>query len=82
MDLVLLTRTIVSKLVMDSEAVSVRELETTEENLVHVEIVVAQEDLGRVIGKNGRTIQSIRNVVQAGSNLNEKKRIRIDVDSY
>lgn len=82
MDLVLLTRTIVSKLVMDSEAVSVRELETTEENLVHVEIVVAQEDLGRVIGKNGRTIQSIRNVVQASSNLNEKKRIRIDVDSY
>ncbi len=63
MDLVLLTKTIVSKLVMDSEAVSVRELETMEENLIHIEIVVAQDDLGRVIGKNSRTIQSIRNVV-------------------
>lgn len=82
MDLVLLTETIVKMLVEDKEAVSVREFETTEENLAHIEIVVSKSDLGRVIGKNGRTIQSIRNVVQASSTINGRKKVKIDVDSY
>ena len=82
MDLVLLTETIVKMLVEDKEAVSVREFETTEENLAHIEIVVSESDLGRVIGKNGRTIQSIRNVVQASSTINGRKKVKIDVDSY
>lgn len=82
MDLVLLTKTIVEMLVNDKEAVSVREFETTEENVVPIEVVVSEADLGRVIGKNGRTIQSLRNIVQASATLNNGKRVRIDVDSY
>lgn len=82
MDLVLLTETIVKMIVNDQEAVSVREYETTEENLIHIEVMVAQDDLGRVIGKDGKTIRSIRNIVQASSTINGGRRVKIDVDSY
>ena len=80
MDLVLLTKTIVELLCEDKEVVSVKEYETTDENLIQIEVLVSQNDLGRVIGKNGKTIHSIRNIVQASSNLNVFKKIKIDVD--
>lgn len=82
MDLVVLTETIVKMIVNDVEAVSVKEYETTEEGQVHLEVVVASDDLGRVIGRGGRTINSIRNIVQASSTLNGGLRVKIDVDSY
>lgn len=82
MDFVLLTETIVKMIVEDKEAVSVREYETTEENLIHLSVMVSQNDLGRVIGRDGRTIKSIRNIVQASSTLNGGCRIKVDVDSY
>ncbi len=82
MDLVLLTKTIVSYLCEDKEAVSVKEYETTEEDFIQIEVLVAKDDLGRVIGKNGRTIHSIRNLVKASATLNLGKKVKIDVDSY
>lgn len=82
MDVVLLTETIVKMIVKDIEAVSVKEYESTEENLIHLEVLVAEDDLGRVIGKNGQTIKSIRNIVQASATLNNEKKIKIDVESY
>ena len=82
MDLVLLTKTIVSMIVSDKEAVSVREFDTTEENLIHLEVLVEENDLGKVIGRGGKTINSIRNIVQASSTLNGGARIKVDVDSY
>jgi predicted RNA-binding protein YlqC (UPF0109 family) len=79
---VLLTETIVKMIVKDEEAVSVKEYESTEDNLIHLEVLVAEDDLGRIIGKNGQTIKSIRNIVQASSSLNNGQRVKIDVDSY
>ena len=82
MDLVLLTETMIKMLVCEEDAVSVREYETTEENFIHIEVLVSKEDLGRVIGKDGRTIRSIRNIVQASSSLNGGRKVKIDIDSY
>ena len=82
MDFVLLTETIIKMIVEDKEAVSVRQYETTEENLIHLEVMVSSNDLGRVIGKDGKTIRSIRNIIQASSTLNGGQRIKVDVDSY
>lgn len=41
-----------------------------------LEVVVHPEDLGRVIGRNGRTANSLRAVVKA---LADGKKIRVDV---
>ena len=82
MNLVLLTETIVKMIVVNEDAVSAREYETTEENMIHLEVMVDSEDLGRVIGKAGKTINSIRNIVQASSSLNNGPKIKIDIESY
>ena len=82
MDVVLLTKTIVEMLVRNKDAVSVNEFETEDENLIQIEVMVSEDDLGSLIGRNGRTITSVRNVVQASSNLNDGKKVRINVDSY
>ena len=82
MDLVVLTETIIKKIVSDNESVSVKEFESTEENTVQIEVVVSSYDLGKVIGKNGRTINSIRTIVQASASLNGNRRVKINVDSY
>lgn len=82
MDVVLLTKTIIEMLVQNKDAVSVNEFETEDENLIQIEVMVAEDDLGLLIGKNGRTITSVRNIVQASSTLNGGKKVRINVDSY
>ena len=82
MDLVLLTETIIKKIVSDPESVSVKEFETEEENTVLIEAMISSEDLGKVIGKDGRIINAIRTIVQASSYINDNKKIKINVDSY
>ena len=82
MDLVVLTETIVKKLVTDPESVSVKTFETEEENEVQTEILVPSDEMGRVIGKNGKIINSVRTIVQATSSLGDNKKVRINVDSY
>ena len=82
MNYILLTETIIKLIVKDEEAVSVKEYESTEENLIHLEVMVSKDDLGRVIGKNGKTIKSIRNIIQASATLNGTEKIKIEVDSY
>lgn len=82
MNLVLLTETIVKKLVSDPESVSVKEFEADEENTVQIEVMISEEDLGKVIGKEGRIINAIRTIVQASSYINDNKKVKINVDSY
>lgn len=83
MDLVVLTETIIKKIVSNSDSVSVKEFESTDDNnTVQIEVLVSKEDLGKVIGKNGHTINSIRTLVQASVTLNGGRRVKINVDSY
>ena len=82
MDLVVLTEYIVKGIIDNKDSVSVKEFETSNDNVIQIEVLVSNADLGKVIGKGGRTINSIRNVVQASASLNLKKRVRINVDSY
>ncbi|MDI6868358.1 MAG: KH domain-containing protein [Coprothermobacterota bacterium] len=66
----------VKSLVDHPEEVEISERETAE--AIEVTIKVSKEDLGKVIGKNGRVIKAIRTVVRNiyGSS---KKRIVISV---
>ena len=82
MDLVLLTETIIKKIVADPESVSVKEFLTEDENEIQIEVLISQDDMGRVIGKNGKIINSIRTVVQAASSIENTKKVKINVDSY
>lgn len=82
MNLVTLTETIIKKIVSEPESVSVKEFETEEENTIQIEVLISSEDMGKVIGKNGKIINSIRTIVQASSSLEDNKKVKINVDSY
>ena len=82
MNLVELTEAIIKRLVADPETVSVKEFDTEEENTVQIEVLIQEDDMGRVIGKNGKVISGIRTVVQASSSLYDNKKVKINVDSY
>ncbi len=82
MDLVKLTETIIKNIVIDPESVSVKEFESEEENTIQIEVLISSDDMGKVIGKNGKIIDSIRTLVQAASSIEDNKRVRINVSSY
>ena len=44
-----------------------------EDNSIVIELTVAKDDMGKVIGKQGRIAKSIRTVVRAASVKSEKK---------
>jgi hypothetical protein len=82
MQLVELTTDIIKKIVSDPESVSVKEFATEEENTIQIEVLISSDDMGKVIGKNGKIINSIRTIVQASSSLEDNKKVKINVDSY
>lgn len=55
------------------------EVEATEsDSRVDLELTVAPDDVGRVIGRGGRTIRAIRTVVKAAS-VKVGKRVNVEV---
>ena len=47
--------------------------ETEKDNEILIELKVAQEDMGKVIGKQGRIAKAIRAVVKAAASKTDKK---------
>ncbi|HIA91883.1 TPA: KH domain-containing protein [Candidatus Saccharibacteria bacterium] len=62
---------VVKALVSDPDSVSINR--TIDEKGVLLELSVAQEDLGRVIGKRGNTAQSIRTLLRALGTKNDAR---------
>ena len=81
-NLISLTELIVKGLVSDSDSVSVKEFESDEENTLLIEVLVSSEDVARVIGHNGKTINAIRTILQAASFGEDNKLVKVNVDSY
>ncbi|MBR3002304.1 MAG: KH domain-containing protein [Clostridia bacterium] len=63
--------TIILNLVDDKEAVEINE--KVEEKNVTYEVKVAEKDMGKVIGKQGRLAKSIRTLIKAVANKEQKK---------
>ena len=71
--------TIASALVEDKSAVQVTVDEPDAEGVVVYHLHVAQEDMGRVIGKQGRIAKSIRSVMKAAATRQGTK-IAVEID--
>ncbi len=64
-------QTIISNLVDDKQAIEIKELDG--EKSIIFEVKVAEKDMGKVIGKQGRLAQSIRTVMKAVAGKEQKK---------
>ncbi|MBR4910479.1 MAG: KH domain-containing protein [Clostridia bacterium] len=74
-----LLKTIAAGLVENPDAVTVTVDEPNEEGVIVYHLRVAQDDMGRVIGKQGRIAKAIRTVMRAAANRNDQK-IAVDID--
>lgn len=63
--------TIIASLVDDKEAVEINEINATQS--VVFEVKVAESDMGKIIGKQGRIAKSIRTVMKAVASKEHKK---------
>jgi uncharacterized protein len=64
-------------LVADPDAVVVNEVEEIDGEVV-LELEVAEDDLGRVIGRGGRVANALRSVMKAAA-TREEKRVVVDI---
>ncbi len=63
--------TIIKNLVDNKDLVEIKEIE--EEKTIIFEVRVAEEDFGKIIGRQGKIAQSIRTVMRAVANRKDKK---------
>ena len=56
----------------------VETVEREEEDTLTIELTVSQEDLGKVIGKQGRTARAMRTLLAAAADK-EGKKTRLDI---
>ena len=68
-------KTIIDNLVEDKSAVSINEI-AGEQSIVY-EVKVAENDMGKIIGKQGKIAQSIRTIMKAVASK-EHKRVSIE----
>ena len=62
---------IVKALVDDSESVDIREVEQRGATLI--EVRVAPNDVGKIIGKQGRTIRALRSLARIGGTKKNRR---------
>jgi predicted RNA-binding protein YlqC (UPF0109 family) len=67
---------IVKALVDDVEAVEVREVERKDALLI--EVRVAESDMGKLIGRQGRTVRALRSLLHAAS-MKQNRRYVLDI---
>ena len=71
--------TIILNLVEDKDSVTIKE--TEKDRTTVFEVKVAEKDLGKVIGKQGKIARSIRTVMKSVAGKEHKKRRENDVEN-
>lgn len=75
-----LIKHIVEPLVMNPDDVLVKVLSEDEQE-ISIQLLVNQDDLGRVIGRGGKIASAIRTIIYAGASK-EGIRIHLDIDAF
>ena len=71
--------TIATALVEDKSAVEVTVDAPNEEDVVVYHLHVGAEDMGRVIGKQGRIAKAIRTIMRAGA-VRHSEKVMVEID--
>ena len=75
-----LIKQIIVPLVVNPDDVLVKIL-SEDDDLINIQLLVNEQDLGRVIGKGGKIASAIRTIIYAGASK-EGKRVHLDIDAF
>lgn len=67
---------LIKELAVNQDAIEVNVTEKSEK-LVYVDVKIAKEDMGKVIGKNGYVVAAIRNIIKSLSSPSKKYVLKI-----
>jgi hypothetical protein len=71
--------TIVETLVEDKSSIEITQDEPNEEGVTVFHLHVATDDMGRIIGKQGRIAKSIRAIMRAGASKHNMK-VNVEIE--
>lgn len=80
-ELITFTENLVKSLVKEPDMVKVQEF-LGDDEIIQLEIIVTEDDMGTVIGRGGKMATAIRTLVQAAAYNMNIKRVRINIDSF
>ena len=80
-ELITFTENLVKSLVKEPDMVKVQEF-LSDDEVIQLEIIVHEDDMGSVIGKGGKMASAIRVLIQAAAYNMNIKRVRINIDSF
>lgn len=80
-ELITFTENLVKSLVKEPDMVSVQEF-LGDDEVIQLEIIVHEDDMGAVIGRGGKMASAIRVLIQAAAYNMDIKRVRINIDSF
>lgn len=75
-----LTTFLVKSIIKHEELLQV-EVEIEKDDFIQLGIKVAEKDMGRIIGKDGKVANAIRTIIQASGFINGNKKIKINIDA-
>ncbi len=81
MNIVEFTTYLVQNLVKNPDMVKVSSFDG-DEDVTILEIIVANDDMGAIIGKSGRNAKSLRTIIQAYAYLNNIKKVKVNIDAF
>ena len=80
MNSVKFTEFLIKELVTKPDLVTVKEFEDDE--FTNIQVLVSADDMSKVIGKEGATINAVRTLIQSSAYINKEKKVKINVDSF
>lgn len=80
-ELVAFTENLVGSLVKEPDLIKVQEF-LGDEDIIQLEIIVPESDMGVVIGRGGKMASAIRTLIQAAAYNMGINRVRINIDSF
>ena len=69
---------IARSLVNNSDEVNVTEVRSGSERMITLELRVAKEDMGKVIGRQGKIARTIRTIMKAAA-VKENTRVQVEI---
>lgn len=80
-DYVKIAKTIIAPLLEDDSSLDVKLMTTNNENELKILVVVKEDQLPRLIGKEGRNANSIRQLIRMAAS-EDKKNVFVDFEGF